>query len=117
MRGLSTDEHPLDSDWIAALRENTRREQTFLEEQSWRQDHGGRNTDTNRKREDKAPTKPRKQRKLYTAEEKAAYKLQKEQERQGTNPAQAKKEVVNTNWTMAHQGIKDSIVNNRKNAK
>ena len=117
MRRLSADEHPLDSDWMAALREHTRREETFLEEQSWRQDHSGRNTDTKRKREDKAATKPRKQRKVYTAEEKAAYKLQKEKERQGANPAQAKKKVVNTNWTMAHQRIKDSMVKDRKNAK
>ena len=45
MRRLSTLEYSLDSDWMAALREYTRREEIFLEEQSWRHDHGGRNTD------------------------------------------------------------------------
>ena len=102
---------------MAALREHTRREETFLEELTWRQDHGGKTTDGKRKREDKATTKPKKQQKTYTVEEKAAYKLQKKKERQGTNAAQTKKKVVNTDWATAHQRIKDSIVNDRKNAK
>ena len=117
MRRLSTLEYQLDSDWMAALRECTRREEIFLEEQSWRQDHGGRKTDGKRKREDKAVTKPRKQKKIYTAEEKAAYKAKKENERRGTGSAPSKKKVVNTDWNMAYQGIKDSIVKERKNAK
>ena len=95
-RRLSTLEYPLDSDWMAASRECTRREEIFLEEQSWRQDHGGRSTDGKRKREDKAVTKPRKQKKIYTAEEKAAYKAKKKNERRGTGPAPSKKKVVNT---------------------
>ena len=102
---------------MAALREHRRREETVLEEQSWRQDPGGRNSDTKRKREEKAITKPRKQTKVYTAEEKAAYKLQREKERQGAKPAPTKKKVVNTNWKMVHQGIKHLIVKDRKNAK
>ena len=57
IRRLSTLEYTLDSDWMAALRECTRREETFLEEQSWRKDQGGRSTDSKRKREDKAMTK------------------------------------------------------------
>ena len=117
MRRLSTLEYPLDSDWMAALRECTRREEIFVEEQSGRQDHGGRNTDSKRKREDKAVTKSRKQRKIYTAEEKAAYRAKKENERRGTGPAPSKKKVVNIDWTTAHQGIKNSIVKKRKNAK
>ena len=117
MRRLSTLEYPLDNDWMAVLRECARREEIFLEEQSWRQDHGGRNTDGKGKREDKAVTKPRKQKKIYTAEEKAVYKEKKENERTGTGSAQSKKKVVNTDWTTAHQGIKDSIVKERKNAK
>ena len=116
IRRLSTLEYPLDSNWMTALRECTRREEIFLEEQSWRQDHGGRSTDGKRKREDKAVTKPRKK-KMYTAEEKVAYKVKKENERKGTGPAPSKKKVVNTDWTTAHQGIKDSIVKERKNAK
>ena len=88
-----------------------------MEEQSWRQDHGGRSTDGKRKREDRAVTKSRKQKKIYTTEEKAACKAKKENERRGTGPAPSKKKVVNTDWTMAHQGIKDSIVKERKNAK
>ena len=117
MRRLSTLEYPLDSDWMAALRECARREEIILEEQSWRQDHGGRSTNGKRKREDKAVTKTRKQRKIYTTEEKVAYKAKGENERKGTGPAPSKKEVVNMDWTTAHQEIKDSIVKQRKNAK
>ena len=62
-------------------------------------------------------TKPRKQKKIYTAEEKEAYKEKKENEWRGTGSAPSKKKVVNTDWTTAHQGIKDSIVKERKNAK
>ena len=62
-------------------------------------------------------TKPRKQKKLYTAEEKAAYKEKKENERRGTGSAPSKKKVVNTDWITAHQGNKDLIVKERKNAK
>ena len=62
MRRLSTLEYPLDTDWMAVLRECTRREDIFLEEQSWRHDQGGRSTNGKRKREDKAVTKPRKRR-------------------------------------------------------
>lgn len=62
-------------------------------------------------------TNPRKQRKEYAGEEKAAYKLEKEKEKQGMNPAKAKEKVVNTNWTMGHQAIKDSIIEDRENAK
>ena len=88
-----------------------------MKEQSWRHDHGGRSTDGKRKREDKAVTKPRKQKKIYTAEEKAAYKEKKEKERRGMGSAPSKKKVVNTDWTTAHQGIKGSTVKERKNAK
>ena len=35
MRPLSTMEYTLDSEWMAALRECTRREETFLKELSW----------------------------------------------------------------------------------
>ena len=55
--------------------------------------------------------------KIYTAEEKTGYKAKKENERRGTGSAPSKKKVVNTDWTTAHQGIKDSIVKERKNAK
>lgn len=114
MRRLATIEYTQDNEWMAVLRVCTRREETFLEGLSWWQDHGGKTTDGKRKREDKAVTKPRKQRKTYTAEEKAAYKLQKDKEQQGTNSAQTKQKVVNTDWTTAHQGIKDSIVKDQK---
>ena len=117
MRRLSTLEYLLDSDWMAALRECAPREKMFVEEQSWRQDHSGSDTDGKRKREDKAVTKPRKQKKIYTAEEKAAYKAKKENERRGMGPAPSKKKIVNTDWTTAYQDIKDSIVKERKNAK
>ena len=116
MRRLSTLEYPLDSDWMAALREYARREEIFVKEQFWRNDHGSRSTDGKRKRENKAVTKPRKQKKIYTMEEKAADKAKKENERRGTGPAPSKKKVVNMDWTTAHQGIKDSVVKGRKNA-
>ena len=61
-------------------------------------------------------TKPKKQRKVYTVEEKAAYKLQKEKERGKTVPVQTKKKVINTDWTTSHQGISDAMVKSRKNA-
>ena len=102
MRRMSTLEYPLDSDWMAAPRECTRREEIFVEEQSWRQDHGGRSTDRKRKKKDKAVTKPRKQKKIYIPEEKAAYKARKENERRGTGPTPSKKKVVNTDWTTAY---------------
>ena len=117
MRRLSTLEYPLDSDWIAALRECIRREKMFLEEQSWKLDHGSRSTDGKRKREDKVVTKPRKQKKRYTTEEKAAYKAKQENKRRGTGSAPSKEKVVNTDWTTAHQGVEDSIVKEQKNAK
>ena len=62
-------------------------------------------------------TKPRKQKKMYTAEEKAAYKAKKENERERKGPAPSRKKMVNTDWTTTHQGITDSIVKERKNAK
>ena len=117
IRQLSTLEYPLDSDWMAALRECTQREEIFLEEQSWRDDHGNWSTAGKRKREDKAVTKPRKQKKIYTAEKKAANKAKKENERRETGSAPSKKKVVNTDWATAHQGIKNSIVKEPKNAK
>ena len=55
-----------------------------------------------KERIDKAVTKPRKQKKVYTAEEKAAYKAKKENERRETGPAPSEKKVVNTDWTTAH---------------
>ena len=111
-------EYERDVDWIAALREATRREETFLEDLSFRQDHtAGSNGNGKRKREDKATTKPKRQKKEYTAEEKAAYKLKKENERKGTGQAPAKGKIVNTNWSTTHQRIPESIIQTRKQAK
>ena len=46
-----------------------------------------------------------------------AYKIQREKERGRTNPVPTKKNVVSTDWTTAHLGIKDSVVKDRKSAK
>ena len=63
-------EYERDVDWIAALREATRREETFLENLSFRENHhAGSSGNGKRKREDKAMTKPKRQKKEYTAEE------------------------------------------------
>ena len=118
LRRLSMKEYERDVDWIAALREATRREETFLEDLSFRQDHTvGSNGSGKRKREDKATTKPKRQKKEYTAEEKAAYKLKKENERKGTGQASAKGKIINTNWSTTHQGIQEAIIQTRKQAK
>lgn len=57
--------------------------------------------------------KPRKKKKIYTAEEKVAYKAKKENERRGMGSAPSKKKVVNTDWTTMHQGVKDLIIKER----
>ena len=111
-------EYERDVDWITALREATRREDTFLEDLLFGQDHTtGSNRNGKRKREHKATTKPKRQKKEYTAEEKAAYKLKKENERKGTGQAPAKGKIVNTDWNATHQGIQDSVIQARKKAK
>jgi len=87
---LSMEEYATDSAWITALRTVCRREEIFIEQlalyhggpSGLRNDSGGK-----RKREEKAATKPRKQRKQYSAEEKAAYKIKMEAERKGKGPA------------------------------
>ena len=111
-------EYERDVDWIRALREASRREETFLEDLSFRQDHTvGSNGNGKRKREDKATTKPKRQKKEYTAEEKAAYKLKKKEERKGTGQAPAKGKIVNTDWNTTHQGIPEAVIQTRKQAK
>jgi len=78
---------------------------------SSRNDSGGK-----RKREEKALTKPRKQRKQYSAEEKAAYKMKMEAERKEKGPAPVQGKVEHTDWNKAHEGIKDQVVQDRKRA-
>jgi len=69
-----------------------------------------------RKREEKAVTKPRKQRKQYSAEEKTAYKIKMEAERKGKGLAPTLGKVEHTDWNKAHEGIKDQVVQDRKRA-
>src|SRR6195952_1859091 len=102
LRRLSVQEYEKDEDWVAALREVTRREEIFNEELSLRHVHGSGSKESGggkRKREEsKATTKPNRQKKEYTAEEKAAYKLKKENERKGNNNAPVKGKIINTDW-------------------
>jgi len=116
---LSTEEAATDSGWITTLRTVCKREEIFVEQLALqhsgpsvsRNDSGGK-----RKREEKAVTKPRKQRKQYSAEEKAAYKLKIEAERKGKGPAPAQGKVEHTDWNKAHEGVKDQVVQDRKRA-
>jgi len=119
LRRLSTEEYATDSAWITALRTVCRREEIFVEQLALqhsdpsvsRNDSGGK-----RKREEKAVTKPRKQRKRYSAEEKAAYKIKMEAERKGKGPAPTQGKVEHRDWNKAHEGIKDQVVEDRKRA-
>jgi len=119
LRRLSTEEYATDSAWITALRTVCRREAIFVEQLALqhsgpsvsRIDSGGK-----RKRDEKVVTKPRKQRKEYSAEEKAAYKIKMEAERKGKGPAPAQGKVEHTDWNKAHEGIKDQVVQDRKRA-
>ena len=61
-------------------------------------------------------TKPKRQKKEYTAEEKAAYKLKKENQRKGTDQAPAKGKIVNSNWNATRQGIPEAVIQTRKKA-
>jgi len=84
--------------------------------------HGGPSSSRNdsgekRKREEKAVTKPRKQRKQYSAEEKAAYKIKMEAERKGKGPAPAQGKMEHPDWNKAHEGIKDQVVQDQKRGK
>src|SRR6195952_5271163 len=120
LRRLSVQEYEKDEDWVAALREVTRREEIFNEELSLRHDPGSGSKESGggkRKREEsKATTKSKRQRKEYTTEEKVAYKLKKENERKGKGNAPVKGKIINTDWKMADNGIRESVTNNRKNA-
>ena len=57
---LSTIEYPLYNECMVALRECARREETSIEELSWRQDSNGRHSDNKWKREDKNRIKSKK---------------------------------------------------------
>src|SRR6195952_3242659 len=120
LRRLSVQEYEKDEDWVAALREVTRREEIFNEELSLRHDHGSGSKESGggkrKTEESKATTKPKRQRKEYTAEEKAAYKLKKESERKGKNNAPVKGKIINTDWKTAHNGIRESVTNDQKSA-
>jgi len=92
LRRLSTAEYATDGAWIPALRTVCRREETFVEPLALQ--HGGpsgsrHNSGGKRKREEKAVTKPRNERKQDSDEEKAAYEnkngSQKEWEEPSTN--------------------------------
>jgi len=87
---LSTEEYATDSAWITAVRTVCRREEILVEQLALqhsgpsvsRNDSGGK-----RKREEKVVTKPRKQRKQYSAGEKAAYKIKMEAEKERKGPS------------------------------
>jgi len=119
LRRLSTEEYTRDSAWITALRTVCRREEIFVEQlplqhsgpSGSRNDSGGK-----RKREEMADTKPRKQRKQYSAEEKWAYKIKMQAERKGKGPAPSQGKVEHTDWNKAHEGIKDQVIQDRKRA-
>jgi len=107
------------SAWITALRTVCRRGEIFVEQLALQ--HSGPSSSRNnlggkRKREEKPIIKPRKQRKQYSAEEKAAYKIKVEAERKGKSPAPTQGRVEHTDWNKAHEGIKDEVVQNRKRA-
>jgi len=119
LRRLSTEEYATDSAWITALRTVCRREEIFMEQLALQ--HNGPSSSRNnsggkRKREEKVVTKPRKQRKQYSAEEKAAYKIKMEAERKGKGPAPAQGKVEHTDSNKAHEEIKDQVVQDRKRA-
>jgi len=116
---LSTEEYAIDSAWIIALRTVCRREESLMEQLPLQ--HGGPSSSRNdsggkRKREEKAVTKPRKQRKQYSAEEKAGDKIKMEAERNEKGPAPGQGKVEHTDWNKAHEGIKDQVVQDRKRA-
>ena len=75
LRRLSSEEYATDSAWITALRTVCRREEIFVEQLALQ--HSGPSSSRNdsgvkSKRKEKAMTKPRRQRRQYSAEEKAA---------------------------------------------
>ena len=83
--------------------------------------HGGLSSSRNdsggtRKREEKAVTKSRKQRKEYSAEERVVYKINREVERKEKGPAPAPGKIEHPDWNKAHEGIKDQVVQDRKRA-
>jgi len=119
VRRLSTEEYATESAWITALRTVCRREEIFIEQLALK--HGGPSGPRNdsggkRKREEKAVTKPKKQKKEYSAEEKAAYKIKMEAERKGKGPAPTQGKVEHTDWNKVHEGIKDQVVQDQKRA-
>ena len=74
---LSTQEYATDTAWITALSTVCRREEIFVEQlalEHWAPSVSRNQLGGKRRREEKAITKPRKQRKQYSAEEMAAYK-------------------------------------------
>jgi len=116
---LSTEEYATDSAWITALRTVCRREEIFVEQLALQ--HGGPSGSRNdlggkRTREEKVVTKLRKQRKQYSAEEKAAYKIKMEAERKGKGPAPTQGKIEHTDRNKAHQGINNQVVQDRKRA-
>jgi len=116
LRRLSTEEYATDSAGITALRTVCRQEEIFLEQLALR--HSGpsdsqNNAEGKRKREEKAVTKPRKQRKQSSAEEKAAYKIKIEAERKGKGPAPAQKKIEHRDGNKAQEAIKDQGVQDR----
>jgi len=119
LRPLSSGEYATDSAWITALRTVCRREEIFVKQVAL-QHSGPRSARNNSgmkwKSEEKAVTKPRKQRKQYSAEEKAAYKIKMEAERNGKSPAPVQGKLEHTDWNKAHEGIKDQVGQNRKRA-
>jgi len=75
LRPLSTEEYATDSACIIALRTVCRPEEIFMEQLALQHSSSGNSRNDSggkRKREEKAVTKPRKQRTQYSAEEKAA---------------------------------------------
>jgi len=119
LRRLSTAEYATESAWITALRTVCSREEIFMEQLALqrggpsnpRNDSGGK-----RKREQKAVTKPRKQRKQYSTVEKAPYKIKMEAERKGKGPAPTQGKIEQVDWNKAPQGIKDQVFQDRKTA-
>ena len=86
----SMKEYKRNIDWIATLTKAIQREETFLQDILFKHDHAkGKKEDANgqKKRMDSATTKPKRQQKEYTAEEKVAYKLKKKmKEKKRTKP-------------------------------
>jgi len=117
LQRLSTEEYATDSAWLTGLRTVCRRGEIFMEQLALQ--HGGssgsrKDSGGKRKRGEKAVTKPRKQRKEYSAEEKADYKIKMEAERKEKGPAPTLGKVEHTDWNKAHEGIKDQVVQDRK---